>query len=511
MTWASLATVALRVLFVGNSLTTANDLPRQVQQIAAAAGCRLEYRVVALGGFSLEDHWNDGAARRAIAEGGWSFVVLQQGPSALPESRVLLVEYARRFAADARRVGAEPALYMVWPSQTRRGDVEGVRQSYEAAAQSTHALLLPAGEAWRAAMRADAGVGLYGPDGFHPTAAGSFLAALVIFERMFGLPPPAAFRPPMIPERERRILLEAAERVRGFVVAVATLASRRIAIVVFRAIAVDPRWHIRCPLTAYPVVHGYARCEHVEGTGGRDRRRARSRDCTVVPVGRPGRRGGDCARAGRGGGRRAGHSGDQAGGARKRNPQPDGAGRRAPGGQREAAAGARRGRRAPPPAGARDAAHGIGSGRAGRRNLRRARQPAARAERGDRRAKRNQHRAHGRRCVRIALLAGRALRRRTARPGRVEKPRVRSAAAAQDRPVARSGLGAREGGGGMGDRVQRIGGRAHASRHRERPGALLDRAAARREGPRDGAAVRGERAGPRVGGRGSRRRQDRRD
>lgn len=214
MTWTLLAAVALRVLFVGNSLTTANDLPRQVQQIAAAAGCRLEYRVVALGGFSLEDHWNDGAARRAIAEGGWSFVVLQQGPSALPESRVLLVEYARRFAADARRVGAEPALYMVWPSQTRRGDVEGVRQSYEAAAQSTHALLLPAGEAWRAAMRADAGVGLYGPDGFHPTAAGSFLAALVIFERMFGLPPPAAFRPPMIPERERRILLEAAERVR---------------------------------------------------------------------------------------------------------------------------------------------------------------------------------------------------------------------------------------------------------------------------------------------------------
>lgn len=214
MLWTALAATALRVLFVGNSLTTVNDLPRQVQQIAASAGCTLEYRVVAFDGFSLEDHWNQGAARRAIAEGGWSFVVLQQGPSALPESRVLLVEYARRFADQARRVGAEPAFYMVWPALTRRADAEGVRQSYDAAARSTHGLLLPAGEAWRAAMRADSSVRLYGPDGFHPTAAGSFLAALVVFERLFKLPPPEGFRPPTIPDAERRTLRAAAELVR---------------------------------------------------------------------------------------------------------------------------------------------------------------------------------------------------------------------------------------------------------------------------------------------------------
>jgi hypothetical protein len=40
--------------------------------------------------FSLDDHLQRGDVARAVAGGGWSFVVLQQGPSALLESRVQL-------------------------------------------------------------------------------------------------------------------------------------------------------------------------------------------------------------------------------------------------------------------------------------------------------------------------------------------------------------------------------------------------------------------------------------
>src|SRR4051812_1629010 len=92
------ASQAARVLFIGNSLTTVNDVPGIVEALSKGGERRLISRTVAFDGYSLEDHWNRGDARRAIAEGGWSFVVLQQGPSALPESRVLLVDYARRFS-----------------------------------------------------------------------------------------------------------------------------------------------------------------------------------------------------------------------------------------------------------------------------------------------------------------------------------------------------------------------------------------------------------------------------
>ena len=177
----------LRILFIGNSLTAANNLPSMVESVARSANRKAITRMVAFADYSLEDHWTRGDARRAIGEGGWSLVVLQQGPSALPESQVLLREYTRRFDADIRRAGARTALYMVWPSRARERDFEGVSRSYAAAANDVGGLLFPVGDAWRAAWARDPSIALYGPDGFHPTPAASYLAALVIVHKAFGV------------------------------------------------------------------------------------------------------------------------------------------------------------------------------------------------------------------------------------------------------------------------------------------------------------------------------------
>ena len=187
---ATLAAPAVtRVLFVGNSLTQTNDLPVTVAALAKAGGRQVVCESVAFGGFSLEDHWAQGDARKRIAQGGWTFVVLQQGPSALPESQVLLREFTRRFDADIRKAGARTALYMVWPSRDRFSDFDGVSRSYTNAATDVNGVLLPAGDAWRAAWKRDASLALYGPDNFHPSAAGSYLAALVMVNRLFGISP----------------------------------------------------------------------------------------------------------------------------------------------------------------------------------------------------------------------------------------------------------------------------------------------------------------------------------
>lgn len=179
-----------RVLFIGNSLTASNDLPAIVAALAKAAGqASLVWKGVLVPDSSLEDHWNAGAARRAIAAGGWEVVVLQQGPSSLPESRRKLLEYAGRFAGEIRKAGARPAMYMVWPSAGRVSDFDRVCESYRLAAREIDGLLFPVGEAWRAAWRRDARVPLYSPDGLHPTAEGSYLAGLVIFEGLYGRTP----------------------------------------------------------------------------------------------------------------------------------------------------------------------------------------------------------------------------------------------------------------------------------------------------------------------------------
>jgi hypothetical protein len=183
------------LLFIGNSLTAANDLPALLEAMGRASGVAIHCTVVAKPNFSLEDHWADGEARKAVARGGWSHVILQQGPSALPASRVLLNEYAGRFDREIRGVKARTSFYMVWPSAARSGDFDGVRASYAGAASLTGGVLMPAGEAWRAAWRREPGLALYGPDGFHPSRLGSYLAALTIFHTLTGRFPPAGAAP----------------------------------------------------------------------------------------------------------------------------------------------------------------------------------------------------------------------------------------------------------------------------------------------------------------------------
>jgi hypothetical protein len=193
------AVKALRLLFLGSSLTYANDMPAIVQALAQAAGESLEVSIVARGGASLEDHWSQGGARRAIAMGGWSHVILQQGPSSTPQNRENLREWTRRFAAPIRQAGARPALYMVWPGADRLAWFDEVRASYSLAAGDVDGMMLPAGEAWRAVWRRQPRAKLLRRDGVHPTPVGSYTVALSIFGMLYARSPvglPARLRLP---------------------------------------------------------------------------------------------------------------------------------------------------------------------------------------------------------------------------------------------------------------------------------------------------------------------------
>ncbi len=203
----------LHVLFVGNSLTAANDLPAVVASLSRGA---IGYRTVAPGGVSLEDHWTFTGARDALDGGKWDYVVLQQGPSTLPESASNLREWTVRWADAIRERGARPALYEVWPDSAFgvRLSFPAVVRSYRAAADASRALFLPAGEAWRAAWRRNPRLALYGPDGFHPSKLGTTLAALVITARLTNTAP--ARIPLPYPAKTGRLLrAAAAEALRG--------------------------------------------------------------------------------------------------------------------------------------------------------------------------------------------------------------------------------------------------------------------------------------------------------
>jgi hypothetical protein len=172
-----------RILFVGNSLTSATDIPGRLGALAKVMGRDAHVESHTSNGYSLSDHWQDGRALAAIRK-GWDIVVLQQGTSGRPDSRAELVEYTRRFAGPIREAGARPALYMVWPLSDRQYEFPEAIAAYRAAAEAVDGILVPAGEAWLRALSKDKRLRLYG-DAIHPSSVGSDLTVLTIYLSLF--------------------------------------------------------------------------------------------------------------------------------------------------------------------------------------------------------------------------------------------------------------------------------------------------------------------------------------
>jgi hypothetical protein len=170
-----------RALFIGNSYLYSQNIPEIVEALADSAhGDKIATAIVAGPNLALIDHWYFTSARQAIAQGGWEWVILQQGPSSVSVNRDTLRLATAYFAGVIEGVAAKPALFSAWPSEDRRQDFPAAIESYTLAAQDVHGILLPIAAAWVAAWQRDPNLPLY-QDGLHPSVQGAYLSALVIY------------------------------------------------------------------------------------------------------------------------------------------------------------------------------------------------------------------------------------------------------------------------------------------------------------------------------------------
>jgi hypothetical protein len=179
--------VGTRVLFIGNSLTYSNDLPATFAAVAKSVDDTVSVVMAAGPDLAIIDHLNGATDAVSLLERfDFDFVVLQQGPTTLAINRDSLILWTQMIDPYIRGAGAKPALFMAWPFASQWERLPLVRQSFQQAAQAVGGIFLPAGEAWRLAREADPSIAVYGPDGYHPSPIGSFLAALTIYERLSG-------------------------------------------------------------------------------------------------------------------------------------------------------------------------------------------------------------------------------------------------------------------------------------------------------------------------------------
>jgi hypothetical protein len=204
----------LRVLFVGNSLTYQNDLPRMLGGVAKSRGHDLQIDVYAPGGYRLSQHAADARLLAKLDRGGWDVIVLQE-QSLLPavaearlETEVLPFarELCQRIRAASPRAkivfyqtmakrNGEPQLFPDLPeTRSYEGLQRRINAAYVAMARRNHAVLVPVGQAFQTARARRPELGLYADD-THPSLTGTYLAACVFFAVLFGESPVGVVHP----------------------------------------------------------------------------------------------------------------------------------------------------------------------------------------------------------------------------------------------------------------------------------------------------------------------------
>lgn len=174
----------LRVLFVGNSYTYTHNLPEVFRRVAESRGQRVDVRALTAPGVAIEDHFSAGTLPRGL-QGDWDWVVLQQGPSSLPENRRHLALWTAEVARHLDPTRSRILMYSVWPAREHGHTWSNAELSYAQAAAKVGGCVFPAAAAWRLALAAEPSLPLYSGDGLHPTREGALLAAMAMAEALW--------------------------------------------------------------------------------------------------------------------------------------------------------------------------------------------------------------------------------------------------------------------------------------------------------------------------------------
>lgn len=177
----------LRILFVGNSYTSFNNLPGMLQQLAAAKKRRIDYETSLRGGWTLLRHatQDEPPTKEMIAKGGFGFVVLQdqsQMPYRYPKATL---EHGGDLGKLAKEHGATPLLFMTWARLKEPENQAPLAATYRKLGEELNAPVAPVGLAWEAALKQRKDLRLHANDGSHPTPKGTYLAACVFYAVIF--------------------------------------------------------------------------------------------------------------------------------------------------------------------------------------------------------------------------------------------------------------------------------------------------------------------------------------
>jgi hypothetical protein len=199
-------------MFIGNSFFYYNNgMPGHVSLLEKAADPdhKDSYRatMVTIGGSGFD--WHDVESYfRPNAVGSYSFddhnnVVFNKSDKLFdvavmmdcsqcpihPRLKTVFTEYAKKDSDIVRAHGAIPVLFMSWAYADKPEMTAQLAEAYTVAGNANNALVIPAGLAFARALAKQPELNLYVADKRHPTLAGTYLGACVVFAALTGRSP----------------------------------------------------------------------------------------------------------------------------------------------------------------------------------------------------------------------------------------------------------------------------------------------------------------------------------
>lgn len=187
-----------KVLFVGNSLTYAGNLPAVFSALAAENGRFVEVDMIVQGGATLSQRAADGSIVRALTGRRYAWLVLQERGGDLMcsfgrDSCIQSREAIRNMVAFARKQGTKVALLGTYQQHPAASE-ELVEKEASAAADAGIPYIEVSAKLQRLQHAGNALV-LYAPDGVHPGKDLTLLYAMLVYQAFYGSLPN---RPPRV-------------------------------------------------------------------------------------------------------------------------------------------------------------------------------------------------------------------------------------------------------------------------------------------------------------------------
>lgn len=216
-----------KILFIGNSYTYCNNMPSDYfEEIMRAAGYKVRVMSLTKGGWTLMNSSNaqDELGMQVdsvLKNQTFDFVVLQEQSMTPAVNAGSFYSGVRRLDKKIRESGATPVLYATWGRKQGSGDLAAcgltaetmtwkLAASYEHMGQTHDIPVAHVGLAFWDIVQNGRRVNLFDTDLSHPSAEGSYLAALTIFARITGVDPTTVDYQGGFNEKAEPILKEAA-------------------------------------------------------------------------------------------------------------------------------------------------------------------------------------------------------------------------------------------------------------------------------------------------------------